>query len=594
MLIPRNIIEEIEQRSEITDVIGSYITLQKAGANYKALCPFHSERTPSFTVFPSSRSFYCFGCGAGGDVITFIMKTENLDYPSAVEFLARRAGIRIPASPGEEAFGGLSRKRVYDINLEAAKFFRACLFTSALGGEGMKYLSEVRGLPSSVIRHFGLGFAPNSFSALRDHMHSLGFKDEELKESYLLGLSEKSKNYYDLFRNRIMFPIIDTAGNIIAFGGRVMDDSKPKYLNSSDTPGFKKSKNLFALNFAKTACAESLILCEGYMDVIALHAAGFTNAVATLGTAITSEQARIMARYTKKVIICYDSDEAGQRAADKAMRLLGEVGLEVRVLKLEGAKDPDEFIKKYGKDRFRAQLEGSRSGFEHKFNNITAKYDTATPEGKIKAAGEICEVIAAVSQSVERDVYIAFTAERLGLSAESLKNDIEKIRRQRLKEFKQKEGREAVSVAKYFGDRVNPDAAKNVAASSAEDVILGLMLLYDEYRAAVTRGDCRLEADDFLTSFGKKLFSVILELHESEGGYSQSLLGSYFNPDEMGRIYKIMRMRAELNNNSIAILREAVAALKRERQLELARSKGDKFAEIKLKREAAKSRKGSS
>lgn len=592
MLIPRNIIEEIEQRNDITDVVGSFVTLQRAGANYKGLCPFHSERTPSFTVFPSSRSFYCFGCGAGGDVFTFVMKTENLDYPAALEFLARRAGIRIPASPGEAGPGGISRRRVYEINLEAAKFFRSCLGDPALGGAALEYLRDKRGLPVSVIRHFGLGFAPNSFSSLGGHMRSLGFSDAELKESYLLGFSEKSKRYYDLFRNRVIFPIIDAAGNIIAFGGRVMDDSKPKYLNSSDTPGFKKSRNLFALNYAKSACAESMILCEGYMDVIALHAAGFSNAVATLGTAITGDQARIMARYTKKVIISYDSDEAGQRAADKAMRLLGETGLEVRVLRLEGAKDPDEFIKKYGKDRFRTQLEGSQSGFEHKFNNIMAKYDTASTEGKIKAAGEICAVIAAVGRSVEREVYISFAAERLGLPGGSMKNDIEKIRRRRAQEFRQKEGREAVSAAKYFGDKVNPEAARNVAAAGAEEVILGLMLLYDEHRAAVSGGECALGEGDFLTPFGRRLFSVILELHESGEGYSQGLLGSRFTPEEMGRIHKLMRMRADLSNNSPEILRGAVETLKRERQLEEAREKGDKFAEIELKRLSAKKRRG--
>ncbi len=316
MQITRNIIEEIIQRNDISDVVGSYVKLQRAGSNSKGLCPFHSEKTPSFTVFPATASFYCFGCGAGGDVITFIMKAENLDYPGAVEFLANRAGIRIPVVNDITQREEIPRKRVYEINLEAAKFFRKCLNDPSIGGEGLRYLTEVRRLSQTTIKHFGLGFAPNSFSMLRDYMRSLGYTYEELKECYLLGKNETTGKYHDLFRNRVMFPIIDTSGNIIAFGGRVMDDSKPKYLNSSDTPGFKKSRNLFALNIAKGFCSESMILCEGYMDVIALHAAGFENAVATLGTAITSEQARIMARYTKKVIISYDSDEAGQKAAD--------------------------------------------------------------------------------------------------------------------------------------------------------------------------------------------------------------------------------------------------------------------------------------
>jgi DNA primase len=589
--ITRNIIEEIIQRNDISDVVGSYVKLQRAGSNSKGLCPFHSEKTPSFTVFPATASFYCFGCGAGGDVITFIMKAENLDYPGAVEFLANRAGIRIPVVNDITRREEMPRKRVYEINLEAAKFFRKCLNDPSIGGEGLRYLTEVRRLSQTTIKHFGLGFAPNSFSMLRDYMRSLGYTYEELKECYLLGKNETTGKYHDLFRNRVMFPIIDTSGNIIAFGGRVMDDSKPKYLNSSDTPGFKKSRNLFALNIAKGFCSESMILCEGYMDVIALHAAGFENAVATLGTAITSEQARIMARYTKKVIISYDSDEAGQKAADKAMRLLGDVGLEVRVLKLPDAKDPDEYIKKFGRDRFKAELDGSKTGFEHKFYNIIAKYDTGTAEGKIKAAADICSVISYAGQSVERDVYISFAAEKLGLSAESMKNDVEKLRRKQMLEYRQKEGKEAVNAAKFYGDKINPDAAKNVSAAGAEEVILGLLLIYDEYRNSVASGETVITEEDFFTAFGRRVFSVVMELQKTDGGFSQALLGQFFNADEMGRIHRLILNRSGLENNSIDILREAVRLLKEKKQIVSAEKNGDKFASIMLKRKKAQDKK---
>ncbi len=591
VLIPKNIIDEIEQRNEISEIVGSYVKLTRAGSNLKGLCPFHSERTPSFTVYPATNSFYCFGCGSGGGVITFIEKAENLDYVGAAEFLASRAGIRIPRDLKDEERGGVPRRRVYEINLEAAKFFRSCLFDPALGRAGYRYLNEQRGLSTAVIKRFGLGFAPDSFSLLRDHMRSLGYTYEELKECYLLGFSERTGRYYDLFRNRVIFPIIDTTGNIIAFGGRVMDDTKPKYLNSSDTPGFKKSRNLFALNFAKRSCADMMVLCEGYMDVIALHAAGFEMAVATLGTAITSDQARIMARYTKKVIISYDSDEAGQRAADKAMRLLGEVGLEVRVLKLTEAKDPDEYIKKFGKDRFRIELEGSKSGFEHKFGNIIVKYDTDTADGKIRAAGEICGLIAFSAQSVERDVYIAYTAEKLGLSAESIKNDVDKIRAKRQKDYRRREGRDAVSAAKFFGDKINPDAAKNVAAAGAEEVILGLLLLYEEYRGAVVSGRVDIKEDDFFTSFGRKVFSTIIEMTMSESGFSQAMLGQYFSSDEMGRIQGFVIKRAALDNNSIEILSAAAAALREEKIISEAERGGDRFAALKLKRRKAQNHK---
>ncbi len=343
-MISPEIVEEIKYRCDIEQIISEYVPLKRAGSNLNGRCPFHSERTPSFTVFPSTRSFYCFGCGAGGDVVTFIMKRENLDYVSALELLAARVGIEIPRDSRNEDFnGGVKRERVLAMNREAARYFHACLYDKNVGSAALKYLTD-RGLSGAVIKHFGLGFAPDGFGALTDHLTKLGYTAEEMSAAFLCGISKKTGRPYDYFRNRVIFPIIDVTGNVVAFGGRVMDDSTPKYLNTSDTPAFKKSRNLFALNYAKGKCADRIILCEGYMDVIALHAHGFENAVATLGTAITPEQARIMAKYTKQVIISYDSDEAGQRAANKAMKLLGEVGLEVKVLRVVGAKDPDEFL----------------------------------------------------------------------------------------------------------------------------------------------------------------------------------------------------------------------------------------------------------
>ena len=301
-MIPREVIDEIRYRCDIEEVIGSYVTLKRAGSNRNGLCPFHSEKTPSFTVFPATKSFYCFGCGAGGDVITFTQKIENLDYVGAVELLATRAGIAIPNENGARD-GGVSRKRVLEMNLEAARFFRSCLFDPVLGRDAVAYLSGKRGLSGAVIKRFGLGFAPNDFGALTKHMKKLGYTEEELITAFLCGRSQKTGRAFDLFRNRIMFPVLDTAGNVVAFGGRVMDDSKPKYLNTTDTPCFKKSRVLFGLNYARNNCAEQTILCEGYMDAIAMHAAGFESAVATLGTAITPDHARLLSRYTKRVVI---------------------------------------------------------------------------------------------------------------------------------------------------------------------------------------------------------------------------------------------------------------------------------------------------
>nr|MBQ4319456.1 DNA primase [Clostridia bacterium] len=366
MKIPEQIVEEIKYRNPIEDVISSYVTLKRAGSNMSGLCPFHSEKSPSFTVFTSGDPhFYCFGCGAGGDVITFIMRVENLDYGEALRFLAKRAGITLPEN-GEDT-GGIKRQRIVDMNRDAARFFHTQLYKNP---QALQYLYE-RSIPNPLIKHFGIGFAPDGFGALTSHMLSLGYTKEELSAGFLCGISKKNGQPYDYFRRRVIFPIINTSGDVIAFGGRVINkDDSPKYLNSSDTPAFNKRRSLFALNFAKNKCAEQLILCEGYMDVVTLHGAGFENAVATLGTAMTPEHAGIIRKYTKKVIISYDSDEAGQNAADKAFRLLGEVGVDTRILKMEGAKDPDEYIKKFGPDKFRMLLDGSRSQFEFKLDGI--------------------------------------------------------------------------------------------------------------------------------------------------------------------------------------------------------------------------------
>ena len=566
-MIPREIIDEIVFRNDVESVIGSYVTLKRAGSNFQAPCPFHSERTPSFTVFPATRSFYCFGCGAGGDVVTFVMRAENVDYVDALKILADRAGISIPDDREGEKDSGVSRKRLYELNLAAAKFFRECLFDPNIGAEAMSYLRDSRQLDNATIKHFGLGYSPNDFGALTRKMRSLGFTDEELVSGFLCKKSQKTGNLFDLYRNRVIFPIIDTSGNIVAFGGRVMDGSEPKYLNSSDTAAFKKSRHLFALNYARKACAERLILCEGYMDVIALHAAGFENAVATLGTAITSEQARIFAKYTKRVIICYDSDKAGQNAAQKAMRLLGEVGVDVRVIKLNGAKDPDEYIKKFGADSFRRCLDESKTGFEFKLDKILGEHDVSQSDQKVKASAEICAMIADVQNNVERDIYVQHAATALGVSAESVRGDVERIRRKRLSEYKSKQSKDALLSIKNIGDRVNVDAAKYVAANDAEESILAMMIIFDEYRHSVATGEIELRADDFMTAFGRRVFETLCSLEISKEGYSKALLGQHFNIDELARLEKIEVERRRLSRNDREVFDACIRALKNEKAM---------------------------
>ena len=566
MKYPREWIDSVRERSDIVELIGSYVTLRRAGSNYTGLCPFHSERTPSFTVFPDTQSFFCFGCEAGGDAFTFVMRSENLEYPEAVEFLAKRAGIQIPETHEDsDQPRGISRARAYELNRAAARFYRDCLFDPAIGEAGMNYLRDTRGLDTAVIRHFGLGYAPNEFGVLLPHLKSLGFTEEEMRQCFLCGRSQSGR-YYDYFRGRVMFPVINTAGEVVAFSGRdVTGTSKAKYLNSSDTPVFQKRKNLFALNFAKAHCAEQMILCEGNMDVVSMHAAGFENAVASLGTALTDEQARIMARYTKQVIIAYDGDSAGQRAAGRAMDIFARVGLDVRVLRITDAKDPDEYIRKFGTDAFARLLKGSSTGFSYRLDGVLNRYNIKEPEDRIKAAAELCGMVARVWSSAEREVYLQAVSERLGLPIDSLRRDVERAQARIQRDRHQSEARAARMSALALDDRVNPEAAGNIRAAAAEDTVLGLMLLYEEHRRAVREGAVSLTADDFVTAVNRRVFEAIMELENSDGGFSTAVLGEQFDPDEMGRLAKLAQARRNLSENGQSVLKAAVRTLQDEK-----------------------------
>lgn len=565
-LYPREIVEAIKDRSDIVDLIGTYVSLKRAGSNYNGLCPFHNEKTPSFTVFPDNQSFFCFGCEAGGDVFTFIMRMENLDYKGSLEFLAKRSGVELPTDTREER-QGVSRKRVFEMNLIAARFWRDCLFDPQIGRVGMEYLTEKRRLPMTIIRRFGIGYAPPEFGALTDVLRKNGFTDQEMKEAFLCGISRTSGRTYDLFRNRVMFPVFDNTGNVIAFSGRdVGGEDSRKYVNSSDTPAFQKRRNLFALNFAKNYCADQLILCEGNIDVVSLHAAGFENTVASLGTALTDEQARILSKYTKQVILAYDSDEAGQRATHRAMGIFAKVGVDVRVLQMQGAKDPDEFIRKFGADRFRQLVQNSRTGFEFKLQSVLARHDVSIPDEKIKAAEELCAIISRIYSSAEREVYIHAVADRLSLSEESLRKDVENAIRRNLKAGKQQESQKARLSAMGLRDKINPEIAGNVQAAAAEETILGLLLLYGEHRKSVATGQIPLTPDSFATAFYRNVFTVIMTLEESDGGFEFSLLGEYFTAEEMGRLARLEQARRALSENGTSVLRAAVDTLKRAKE----------------------------
>ncbi len=555
-MIPDSIIEEIKSKNEISDVISTYVTLKRAGSNMQGLCPFHNEKSPSFTVFTATQSFYCFGCGAGGDAVTFIRKMENLEYAEAVKVLAARCGVAIPEDSSQER-GGVRKSRMLEMNKEAARFFRTALYSSE---EAKAYLIK-RGLNKNTVSRFGIGYAPVR-NELIPHLKKLGYTEDEMVQARLAGKNDRG--CYSYFRNRIMFPIIDTAGSVIGFGGRVTDNSKPKYLNTPETVAFNKGRNLFALNYAKNHCADEIILCEGYMDVIALHAAGFQNAVATLGTALTQEQARVIKRYTGKVILSYDGDGAGQTATDRASKILTDAGLDVRILRLKDAKDPDEYIKLFGAEAFRLLLKGSETKFDFIMQNVLSKYDIATDDGKIKAANALCAEISAIYSSVEQELYTEKASKKLGISKESLVSEIKKQTRKRQNEkvgaFKKKIENKALGV----GDKINAERSSNLRAATAEEAILGIMMLYPERREEVFAGKHGLSEDDFVTAFNKRIFLGLKKMH-SEGISDIGVLGADFTGEEMGRIYEMQLRREGLDSSSREVFFDNVSALKAEK-----------------------------
>ena len=406
-MIPHEYVEEVVRRNDITDVVGSYVQLRHRGRTHTGLCPFHSEKTPSFVVYPETQSFYCFGCGAGGDVITFIKKISNLDYVEAVKLLAGRAGMPLPE---EDDKVGRLRSRVLGLNRAAARFFYEQLNADTEEAKAARAYWRGRGLSDSTIRRFGLGYAPNDFSAMRRHLRGLGFSEEEMLASGIVKRSEKG-NVYDAFRGRVMTPIFDLRGNVIAFGGRVLGDEKPKYINSPETLVYKKSKAMFALNIAKKEPSRRYILCEGYMDVISLHQAGFNTAVAACGTALTPDQVRMLGEYADEVVLCYDSDEAGQKATARSLGLFAESPVKVSVLNIPGAKDPDEFIKKYGKERFESLLNGTANAIEYKLAKVREKYDLGRPADRVEYIKDAIKLLAGKVTPTERDVYAGRLAE---------------------------------------------------------------------------------------------------------------------------------------------------------------------------------------
>lgn len=533
-MLPELFIQQLKQSCDMERIVSGYLPLKKKGRYLVGLCPFHSEKSPSFYVYPQNQSFYCFGCGAGGDVITFIRRIENLEYMEAVKLLADRCGLELPMDSDQSDERSMLKKRVLEINRESARFFHSCLM-SEQGRQAYEYLIS-RGRDRKTIRHFGLGYAPAGWDGLLNHLRTKGFSDNDMLEANVV--TKGKYGPHDRFSNRVIFPIIDLRGNVVAFGGRALDDKGAKYLNSSDTPVFKKSKTLFALNFAKTSKRPGLILAEGYMDVIAIHQAGFDNAVATLGTALTEEQARLISQYAERVVLAYDSDGPGQAATKRAMNIFDEVGVKVSVLSMTGAKDPDEFIKKYGTERFAMLLDNSRNPVEFELSKLRTTYDTAQADGKVGYLKEACKLFAGIRNPVEREVYITQTANELAISPQAIKAQIENLdKRESYRQRKQQRADTNIYIGRMAAAKDDLQRRTNLRYAMAEEGVLFCLMKNPDSYPQVSN---RVSEQDFVTDINRQLYLALSQRLEQGQTVEMIDLSSQLSPELMGRISAIM------------------------------------------------------
>ena len=523
----------LRNANPIENVMGAYVNIIRRGRNFVCSCPFHSEKTPSCTIFTDTQSFYCFGCGAGGDVITFTMKAENLDFTEAVKLLAQRSGLEVPQENSRDSQLAKRKTRIYEMNRIAANFF----YTQLIKGNdksGLKYFAD-RKLSPQIIKKYGLGYAPDSWNALTDTLRSKGYSDEEIIDAWL-GSRSKKGTIFDIFRKRVMFPIVDLRGNIIGFGGRVLDNSQPKYLNTGATPVFDKGSNLFSMNFAKNADTKRLILCEGYMDVIAVNQAGFDNAVATLGTAITANQARLMSHYAEEIIIAYDSDGAGQKATQKAINHFADVGMRTRILRMEGAKDPDEYIKKFGRDRFKMLIDGSDDANDFMLDRCEDGIDISTEAGRVELLRRASKVLAAIESPLEREVYISRTSRKCDIPTEVLKTHIDSLLKKNFRTEKKMEWRNITSKASYDNDDLNPESRDHKKEARAEECIINFLLRHPDEAADIEKS---APPEIFITALNQKLYTALLEKMKLTDKFTLSLMAGELSDKEMGRISRI-------------------------------------------------------
>ncbi|MCD7722597.1 MAG: DNA primase, partial [Clostridiales bacterium] len=542
----------LKYKIDIEDIISPYVSLKRAGSLYKGLCPFHNEKTPSFTVYPDTQSFYCFGCGAGGDAITFIMKIENLDYMDALKLLADRVGLQMPQD-GFDTSISKKRKKILEINRESARFFNSFMMSEE-GRAGLQYFLN-RGLTPKTIKKFGLGYAPNEWDRLLKHLKGKGFTLGEMLDAGLV--KQGRKGYYDTFRNRVMTPIIDVRSNVIAFGGRVLDDSKPKYINSDDSLAYKKTNELFSLNFAKDSGKRTLILCEGYMDVIAMYQAGFTNAVASCGTALTAQQVKLISRYADEVILAYDADEAGQKAVSKAIALFKETAVKLRIPALYGGKDPDEIIKKLGREKFGAMLDGASNEVEFSLLNIRNAVDLGTTQGKIDFINRAVAVLANKTP-VEKDLYTSRIAEELEVSKNSIRAQLENYEKRTAGNKRKNES------LKVINDSIKNRTRSAIAADStsrqlvAQERLLFLLINYPD----CSRAAPEMSIDFITDSFIKNIYIKVC--NNTENGLDNDVMGLAYGltGEETARLSRIVN--SQKSDNAKAEYADCVRIIKEE------------------------------
>lgn len=558
MAIPESFLQELIERNDIVDVVSGYVRLTKrTGSNQFGLCPFHSEKTPSFSVSADRQIYHCFGCGKGGGVINFIMEIENLNFPEAVDFLAKRVGMTVPEQENDRE--SQKRRRMLDLNRDAARFFHSCL--SKPEGESARQYMQRRRLSPAIAKRFGLGCAPDSWDGLLKEMRSLGYSEKELFDA---GLVRAGKNggFYDTFRNRLMFPVIDVRGDVIGFSGRILGDGEPKYMNSPETLVFNKSRNLFALNLAKKSKSGYIILAEGNIDVVMMHQAGFDSAVASLGTSLTPEQARLISRYTNEVVIAYDSDGAGQKASQRAIGLLEKLDVKVKVLSISGAKDPDEYIKAKGADAFRNLIEKSENHIDFRLQAVTSKYDLSVDEQKVAFLKEASELVAHLSGTVERQVYARRVASMAEVSPDVVTQEVERRRKYALRSAQKGAARELEHPVKQFQPKDKELQYDNPESAAAEEGVIRLLLM-DQ---GMFRGKELPQPEDFSSPALASIYSVLKGKLERREIISMATLAAALTPQEVSLLAQIQQKPERLRNGEQA-LADYIDKIKQQKEL---------------------------